>query len=124
MEKWYKYDIVGAELGRRIKIAILDTGIDTEHPSIQAAKANRNPFNQVFLNPIQAQKSFFTESTLDTHGHGTQVAATILKIAPRADLYIAKVANGIIGTRSSNFVKVFQIQNQHLLIYESQANRQ
>ncbi|OKI93759.1 hypothetical protein AMK10_15325 [Streptomyces sp. CB02058] len=76
--------------GKGIKVAILDTGVDTTHPDVQ--------------NRITATKSFMSgvDSVTDGHGHGTHVASTVagtgaasdgrLKgVAPGADLLIGKV---------------------------------
>lgn len=68
-----------------VKIAVLDTGVDSKNPFIRGArKANR----------IKALKSFVKtdESTEDGVGHGTHVAALLLNVAPDAQIYIAKVA--------------------------------
>lgn len=69
-----------------IKIAVLDTGIDLKHSSIRAAKKQ---------NRLKTLKSFVKgdESVGDSHGHGTHVAALLLKVAPDSQLYIAKVAS-------------------------------
>jgi subtilisin family serine protease len=72
---------------KSIKIAVLDTGIDWKHSSMRAAKKQ---------NRLKALKSFVKgdESVDDLHGHGTHVAALLLKVAPDSQLYIAKVASG------------------------------
>ncbi|MFB6784969.1 S8 family serine peptidase [Streptomyces sp. NPDC056352] len=77
--------------GTGIKVAILDTGIDPNHPDV----AGRVKKTQNFTDDPDA---------VDHHGHGTHVASTIagsgaasggrLKgVAPGADLYIGKVLN-------------------------------
>jgi subtilisin family serine protease len=63
------------------KIAILDTGLDQDHPAIMACVEN---FRQL--------RSFTDGETRDFHGHGTFIASLILKVAPQSHLYIAKVA--------------------------------
>jgi subtilisin family serine protease len=68
-----------------VKIAVLDTGIDSKHPFINGAMKTRR---------IKAAKSFVNtnSSTEDTFGHGTHVAKLLLDVAPEAELYVAKVA--------------------------------
>lgn len=74
--------------GAGIRIAILDTGIDAEHPD--------------FAGRIAATADFSGESVVDGHGHGTHVAGiaagsgaasngTYVGVAPEATLLIGKV---------------------------------
>jgi hypothetical protein len=70
-----------------VKIAVLDTGIDMQHNYIKGCKkANR----------IKYVKSFVTDDKRldDVCGHGTHVAALLLKVAPECQIYVAKVASG------------------------------
>jgi subtilisin family serine protease len=72
---------------RRIRIAVLDTGVDSTHPFIKAAiKHNRIKRVESFVEGVKG--------THDSHGHGTHIAALLLEIAPDSQLYIAKVAEG------------------------------
>ncbi|MEV7236401.1 S8 family serine peptidase [Streptomyces sp. NPDC051020] len=77
--------------GTGTKVAILDTGIDPNHPDV----AGRVKTAQNFTDDPDA---------VDHHGHGTHVASTIAGsgaasggkykgVAPGADLYIGKVLN-------------------------------
>jgi subtilisin family serine protease len=77
--------------GTGTKVAILDTGIDPNHPDV----AGRVKTTQNFTDDPDA---------VDHHGHGTHVASTIAGsgaasggkykgVAPGADLYIGKVLN-------------------------------
>ncbi|MER6105094.1 S8 family serine peptidase [Streptomyces sp. NPDC001832] len=77
--------------GTGTKVAILDTGIDPDHPDV----AGRVKKTQNFTDDPDA---------VDHHGHGTHVASTIAGsgaasggkykgVAPGADLYIGKVLN-------------------------------
>ncbi|WP_231391066.1 S8 family serine peptidase [Paenisporosarcina sp. HGH0030] len=75
--------------GKGVKVAVLDTGIDPNHPDL--------------VNQIAEAKSFVPGETVeDGHGHGTHVASTVLGtgaasdgkhkgVAPEARLLVGKV---------------------------------
>ncbi len=74
--------------GTGIRVAVVDTGIDSTHPD--------------FAGRIKAAKSFVDQDPADGNGHGTHVAGIVagsgaksggkyVGVAPEADLYIAKV---------------------------------
>lgn len=67
---------------RRIRIAILDTGIDPRHAAFEDAVIKREDF----LNP--------QGDAFDEHGHGTHCAGLLCKVAPAAEIYVARVLSG------------------------------
>ncbi|KAF5621994.1 subtilase family domain protein [Fusarium sp. NRRL 52700] len=69
---------------RRIRIAVLDTGVNRNSGSIIGA---------ILTKRIQC-KSWVGIDVQDTDGHGTRVAELILKVAPNADILICKVFRG------------------------------
>ncbi|MFJ2776777.1 S8 family serine peptidase [Kitasatospora sp. NPDC087315] len=82
----------GGNTGAGIKVAVLDTGIDTGHPDL----ADRVAGSQSFVPG---------ESVEDVHGHGTHVASTVAGtgaasggkekgVAPDARLVVGKVLGG------------------------------
>lgn len=90
-----------------VKIAILDTGIDLLHDDFQNMRAlsfNKGQpesaigeTTQIKRMPIECRKNFCggDESNVqDLDGHGTQVASIILRLAPRAELCIARICHG------------------------------
>ena len=92
-EKTWGVDAVGAWTsgftGAGIKVAILDTGLDFQHPDF----AERTIVSESFVSGEEAQ---------DGHGHGTHVAGSAVGgltsdgsfrygVASGADLYVAKV---------------------------------
>lgn len=121
---------------KRIRIAILDTGINENDlyisPILGDIKAKRREQYQTQLRaerdkenssrprrcatpadfgPIRMKKSFvvangIAEDTLDTCGHGTHIAGLLLKVAPDTDIYVAKVACDIQFENIDPVVKV------------------
>ncbi|KAI9662763.1 MAG: hypothetical protein M1829_006158 [Trizodia sp. TS-e1964] len=67
----------------RVRVAILDTGITINDDFLESRKGR-----------IRSSKSFITgeSSTEDEIGHGTHVAALLLKVAPYADIFVARVS--------------------------------
>ncbi|GHJ50501.1 peptidase [Catellatospora sp. TT07R-123] len=88
--------------GHGVKVAVLDTGIDTTHPDLATQ--------------IDGTASFVPgESVIDIHGHGTHVASTIVGtgaasggdykgVAPGADLIVGKVLGGVEGNGADSWV--------------------
>jgi hypothetical protein len=77
-----------------VRVAIIDTGIDANHPLIVS-----------HLPRIRERQSFIPnhDGTEDEHGHGTYVAHILLKTAPRAHLFVAKAfADGREGEMERN----------------------
>lgn len=69
---------------RAIRIAVLDTGYDDEAVFFQLPTRRRR---------VRQWKDFHgdSEDPVDGNGHGTHTAALIMKVAPTADIYIARV---------------------------------
>ncbi|KUJ11431.1 subtilisin-like protein, partial [Mollisia scopiformis] len=72
-----------------VKIAILDTGIDIGHPYFAADQAGKPSERRIkscedFLDPKGAAQ--------DVCGHGTHCVGLLRKVAPEADIYVARVA--------------------------------
>lgn len=103
---------------RPVKVAILDTGLDVTHQNF------RNPRVAGFVGgkpvwasggePSQYERILACEDFTgdgpittkdemkDLDGHGTQVAELILRIAPRSELYIARICEGKINRGTPN----------------------
>jgi len=65
----------------RVKIAILDTGIDMTESFISMNRAR-----------ITTQSFLLKDSKVeDTHGHGTHAAALLLRVARNADIFVARI---------------------------------
>ncbi len=71
---------------RRTKVAILDTGLDRTHPSIQG-------YRRRIKDVWSWLPSDHANAGVDASGHGTYVTALFLDIAPDCDVYIAQIAD-------------------------------
>jgi hypothetical protein len=69
---------------------VLDTGVNDKSIFWRGRKGIRIKRDS----PVRQMENFVGNSVGDEQGHGTNVAAIISKIAPEADLYIAKVSHG------------------------------
>ena len=71
--------------GRRIRVAILDTGYDADATFFQPPSRR---------NRLRKWKDWVenSESPQDSDGHGTHLVSLIMKIAPQADIYVSRVA--------------------------------
>jgi hypothetical protein len=67
----------------RVRIAILDSGLDESHPSYWQVKKDYEDF-------IGKQN----DRGVDNTGHGTNGFHLILKIIPEVDIYVARVFDG------------------------------
>lgn len=85
-----------------VKITILDTGIDLDHPNFSQRGKRRSKVTAKQLSEkmqrerIIGSKNFTRgpeDDVTDDVGHGTHIAVLIMAIAPRAELYIAKVSS-------------------------------
>ncbi|MEV4411219.1 S8 family serine peptidase [Catellatospora sp. NPDC049609] len=88
--------------GDGVKVAVLDTGIDVNHPDLK--------------DQIDATASFVPgEAITDINGHGTHVAGTIVGtggasggdnkgVAPDADLIVGKVLGGVEGYGQDSWI--------------------
>src|SRR2546423_1335950 len=72
--------------GRGVRVAIIDSGIDTEHPALKGKIKESVEAIQ------EGGRTVFRHSTAgDVAGHGTACAGIITTVAPEAELYSIKV---------------------------------
>ncbi|KAF3019285.1 hypothetical protein E8E14_007547 [Neopestalotiopsis sp. 37M] len=91
----------GEESSRRIRVAILDTGIDFKHPAIIDAMKNGRVQEQWCQSWIGAKSDVSDE---DKHLHGTNCVTLLHKSSPEADIYVAKVFR-------DNSVRFYEAEN-------------
>lgn len=77
---------------RRVRVAIIDTGIDMGHVDIQAAVQDGR-IGEV-CDWVDGRQGTEDKIVGDSFGHGTHVASVVLDLAPNVDLYIARVTKG------------------------------
>jgi len=93
--EWTGANMMGAEsfwkkgfTGKGIKVAIVDTGIDVNHPFFKdSVVGGYTPFN----------KGTSPEDYQDHHGHGTHVAGIVRQVAPDAQLLAVRVFPNEVG---------------------------
>lgn len=85
----YHYVDPAFDLAEPVRIAILDSGLDPENPFLIEDQQLPNP-------QIKEARSFVhgTEphDIRDEIGHGTHALGLLLKVAPGAEIYVARVA--------------------------------
>lgn len=100
-----------------IKVAVLDTGINLDHPDFQKARTTgfdedgtpklaENEQPQITRISSKGRKNFATglqggDDVNDVNGHGTKVAGLILRLAPSAEIYIARIFDGELADKDS-----------------------
>jgi hypothetical protein len=91
---WLAKNSPNSSVRSPVKVAILDTGIDAGNayirtkwpPSISAGDGNVSQrYYTDFVNT--------TSGPDDNDGHGTHIAGLMLRFAPNAHLYVARIAN-------------------------------
>ncbi|TQN69465.1 Subtilisin DY [Colletotrichum shisoi] len=83
-EKYIESSPSSTTTSNPVKIAILDTGIEGDHPVFDAYGDFKDKYN--YYNESHKRR------VPDGNGHGTFVASLIREYAPDADLYVIKIA--------------------------------
>jgi subtilisin family serine protease len=90
---------------KKVKIAILDTGVDLTHPEVRKLldearewRPRRDRITSTsFIKSIGDGK--------DHNGHGTHIAVTVMRIAAWAEVYAATVADATGKVHNKSVVK-------------------
>ncbi|HEY5074860.1 MAG TPA: S8 family serine peptidase [Pyrinomonadaceae bacterium] len=86
--------------GRGVRVAVVDSGIDTEHPDLQGKVKE-----SVEAVTEDGRIEFRPSTSGDQAGHGTACAGIITSIAPDVDLYSVKV----LGPKASGSGDMFLV---------------
>jgi hypothetical protein len=109
--------------GNGVVIAVLDTGVDYNHPELQPYTPGADP---VFNGGIGGGKSFvsYTSDFYDDNGHGTHVSGIITAkgineqakgVAPDATVWMAKVCDGGGSCYTTDMAAAIQyVVNNHI----------
>jgi subtilisin family serine protease len=88
--------------GYGLKIAIIDTGVNANHPHICA------PTHGVVFDPDEEEPSYE-----DVLGHGTAVTAAIQEKAPYADYYILKLFGNTLRSTGTRLLRAIEWTIEH-----------
>jgi subtilisin len=86
--------------GRGVRVAVVDSGIDTEHPDLKGKVKE-----SVEAVAEDGRIEFRPSTSGDQAGHGTACAGIIASVAPEADLYSVKV----LGPKASGSGDMFLV---------------
>jgi thermitase len=107
-------------LGKGIKIAVIDTGVDLQHPGLKGVAGSTNQPNH--LAPSTDWKDFVDgdanpqevlSGTGEGYGHGTGVAGVILQVAPYATIVPIRVLGPDGSGDVTNVVSAIQWAMDH-----------
>ncbi|MGH7267520.1 MAG: S8 family serine peptidase [Candidatus Rokuibacteriota bacterium] len=90
---------LGGSTGRGVRVAIIDSGIDSGHPEVGGAVRG-------WIEPVaddQGTVSYRTEPHEDLFGHGTACAGIIHRIAPEAELFSVRVLGWSLSGKAAIF---------------------
>lgn len=107
---------------QRIRVAVLDTGIDISDPLLNPFALRRQIIYQDFTGTQTGSSQKLPE---DKVGHGTHICGILLTIAENIDLYVARVSvdgihwNGLQVAKVCAFVLITR-ESDLMLIYVRQ----
>ena len=94
--------------GDRLKVAVLDTGIDVKHPEL---------YDEARLKERRSWVS--SAADVDRSGHGTHVVGTVLSLTENVDVYVAKISEGITIQSTDHIAEVCATTPHRPILYMS-----
>jgi hypothetical protein len=85
----YPYVDRDFDLAEPVRIAILDSGLDPENPFLIEDQQLANPRIKEARSFVHGTRS---HDIRDEIGHGTHALGLLLKVAPCAEIYVARIA--------------------------------
>jgi subtilisin family serine protease len=86
--------------GKGVRVAVVDSGIDTEHPDLKGKVKE-----SVEIVTVDGRLEFRPSTSGDQAGHGTACAGIIASVAPDVELYSVKV----LGPQGSGSGEMFLV---------------
>uniref|UniRef100_UPI00258BC231 S8 family serine peptidase n=1 Tax=uncultured Deinococcus sp. TaxID=158789 RepID=UPI00258BC231 len=80
---------LATHLGEGVTVAVIDSGIDLQHPAFQGALSNASTWHDFYAGDDVPQEEGVAGE--GAYGHGTNVAGIILQIAPKAKIMPLRV---------------------------------
>ena len=90
--------------GAGIKVAVIDSGVDNDHPAIAGRVKGFSSFFEDANRQVQSNMAPHT----DSFGHGTACADIIRRVAPDVDLYSVKVLGARLSGKGSAFASALR----------------
>jgi subtilisin family serine protease len=87
--------------GKGVKVAVIDSGIDANHPAIEGGVQGYVAISEKPGNPDELV--YDTAPHDDVYGHGTACAGIIRSMAPECELYSVRVLGATLGGRGQVF---------------------
>jgi len=91
----------GGSTGTGVKVAVIDSGIDADHPAVGGRVSG---YVAITDGPLGLLHD--TEPHEDAYGHGTACAGIIRSLAPGCELYSVKVLGARLSGRGTTFPRV------------------
>ena len=87
IHKTYEHHVPEPNKQQRVRIAVLDTGVDPNHPDMDNERIQSV---RSWVNGKNGEEEDRRAS--DESGHGTHITGILLDLAPAADIYVAQIA--------------------------------
>lgn len=72
-----------------IKVAVLDTGCDGNSPHFKAFPRNKRRVEKNWVDFVQQGSNSLIDT--DEDKHGTKITTTLLKLLPKAEVYVGRI---------------------------------
>ncbi|KAK6443771.1 hypothetical protein FP744_10000019 [Trichoderma asperellum] len=87
-------EAVDPENQQRVRVTVIDTGIDASHPYIQSKRwtsEDKNATELLFCDFVKLDSDPDKHKPIDADGHGTFISGLLLQMAPDIELSVARI---------------------------------